>query len=932
MSFQRKLAPRWIREIPGARWYKTDLHVHTIDDHPGNRVKLPPGVSLNPDHPEPAALTAYARAFLQSAVRVGVQVLGLTPHSPRIRSGGDVSAVWRIVEVWNEDRDDDGVLFREKIYAVFPGFEPNVNDGRSGVHLLFLFDPEIGKDAYLRLFDAVMGGADPSEGRRLTMTASRAKEVLETVAREHARAKDDGGWDYIVLAPHFEREHGLLREAKSQVLEYFPAMRLAGYELRDDALPGDFSPAEKPGSFLLPFMAEHSQAFFHASDAYRLPSSRNPLPGELGSRITWFKLACPRIEALRQAFLASESRLRIGYRRGPSGRWEEVDPPDPFLGNRPWLRRVTIRGKSAFFRDGTREDGSVTVELSPDLTCIIGGSMTGKSTLLDGLRVHTEAELPADDRLRADVEARGRDLFLAGQPQVELDTPGNTAGRARDRWPAQFFTQNELERLVREPGAIRSILARLVPGERDEIFRRDARILELDESLADRAGQIGELLDELAQAEQLLSGAERAQEALRAFEEAGLDELRSSERRASRLALALEEAQRLQAEAWSVARGLQEMRLSPELLDFADQAKPEPASPRAEGDAGGARLFQDAVRSAREAAESVARWAAWLERASAAAARMAASSRRRVERKLAEQGYGAEKLTEFKNLSSRASKLASYRAARDDVARRLGLARRAFDSEHQERNELIGEQRRAFDRIGRQIEERFRGKIRVRREEDRFADRLGEFLLGLKQKGITSWWNGLPPERRPSPERLVNALQQGTLGTLGCSATVARRLEEALGESRIYMLKALRNEDRYVLSLQVGERECRAIHSLSGGKRVSVMLSLLLDAHDERPLVIDQPEDQLDKRFMWETVLPALRRLKGRRQVIVATHDANIVVNGDADQVVLLEADADHGRVAVSGAIEVPEVRRAIIETVDGGARAFALRKAKYGF
>ena len=99
-----------------------------------------------------------------------------------------------------------------------------------------------------------------------------------------------------------------------------------------------------------------------------------------------------------------------------------------------------------------------------------------------------------------------------------------------------------------------------------------------------------------------------------------------------------------------------------------------------------------------------------------------------------------------------------------------------------------------------------------------------------------------------------------------------------------------------------------------------------------RSSLIDQPRDELDNRFLWETVLSALRRLKGRRQVIVATHNANIVVNGDADLVVQLEADAQHGRVAVSGAIEAPQVRRAIIETVDGGEKASELRKAKYGF
>ena len=124
----------------------------------------------------------------------------------------------------------------------------------------------------------------------------------------------------------------------------------------------------------------------------------------------------------------------------------------------------------------------------------------------------------------------------------------------------------------------------------------------------------------------------------------------------------------------------------------------------------------------------------------------------------------------------------------------------------------------------------------------------------------------------------------------------------------------------------------RQLDDLSGGQRVSLLLTLLLETKDECPLVIDQPEDELDNRFLFDTVLPALKRLKGRRQIIVATHNANIVVNGDADQVILLEATANRGRVTCAGAIEEPAVRDAIVRTVDGGDEAFRLRRLKYGF
>lgn len=72
--------------------------------------------------------------------------------------------------------------------------------------------------------------------------------------------------------------------------------------------------------------------------------------------------------------------------------------------------------------------------------------------------------------------------------------------------------------------------------------------------------------------------------------------------------------------------------------------------------------------------------------------------------------------------------------------------------------------------------------------------------------------------------------------------------------------------------------------------------------------------------------------IAGRHQVILATHDANVVVNGDADQVIVLKADADCGSIALQGAIEDPSVKEAIVSILDGGREAFALRKAKYGF
>ena len=93
MTFTRQTANNWAKEVPGARWLKADLHIHTIDDLPGGRAKMPSGISGSIESAE--TISVYARRFLKSAAARGVQVLGVTPHSPRVGTAEETSAVWR---------------------------------------------------------------------------------------------------------------------------------------------------------------------------------------------------------------------------------------------------------------------------------------------------------------------------------------------------------------------------------------------------------------------------------------------------------------------------------------------------------------------------------------------------------------------------------------------------------------------------------------------------------------------------------------------------------------------------------------------------------------------------------------------------------------------------------------------------------------------
>jgi ABC-type protease/lipase transport system fused ATPase/permease subunit len=94
-------------------------------------------------------------------------------------------------------------------------------------------------------------------------------------------------------------------------------------------------------------------------------------------------------------------------------------------------------------------------------------------------------------------------------------------------------------------------------------------------------------------------------------------------------------------------------------------------------------------------------------------------------------------------------------------------------------------------------------------------------------------------------------------------------------------------------------------------------------------LIIDQPEDNLDNHFIYETVVNSIRRMKPRRQMIFITHNANIPVLGEADLVIVLDSDGKVGFIRKAG--DVDSCRDEIVDLLEGGREAFELRRKRYG-
>jgi energy-coupling factor transporter ATP-binding protein EcfA2 len=123
----------------------------------------------------------------------------------------------------------------------------------------------------------------------------------------------------------------------------------------------------------------------------------------------------------------------------------------------------------------------------------------------------------------------------------------------------------------------------------------------------------------------------------------------------------------------------------------------------------------------------------------------------------------------------------------------------------------------------------------------------------------------------------------------------------------------------------------REFSKLSLGQQQSILLALMLSANSDKPLIIDQPEDNLDGEFIYATLVPVLRRAKERRQVIIVTHNPNVAVLGDAEQIVVMKANNDRGEIITRGSIDNAATCAAACAILEGAREAFSRRANIYG-
>jgi len=183
-----------------------------------------------------------------------------------------------------------------------------------------------------------------------------------------------------------------------------------------------------------------------------------------------------------------------------------------------------------------------------------------------------------------------------------------------------------------------------------------------------------------------------------------------------------------------------------------------------------------------------------------------------------------------------------------------------------------------------------------------------------------------------SPEELSPIIRKGNAERLseraGIGEDQAVRVVSHIQDSEYaFKLETVDLGDEPYIELKDGE-DYKSSADLSTGQRCTVILPILL-LESERPLLIDQPEDNLDNAFVYDTIVKSLREAKGGRQLIFVTHNPNIPVLGEAERVFVFSSDGRRGTVTHVGTVD--DVKGEVEHLLEGGSEAFLLRMQKYG-
>jgi len=910
--------------FPGSKWWKFDFHTHTPKSDDYGRG-------------DDSFKSIELEEWLQKAMQSGLDCVVVTDHN----SGGWVD-VLKAKNKELRDRDAKPDWYRE--LTIFPGVEITVANSSSRVHLLAVFDPSCDSQTVT----GVLGSCGITAGFGDDQQTSTTTGFVETI-RKITEANG------IAIPAHIDGSKGLLEGITSLTPELEKSL--------NEVFAAEFCDLHK-------FDNAESSLKKAVDRLAKVAGSDAHKPDDIGRHFSWLKMSRPSIDGLRLALLDHEFCVR-NQSENPNRL------PDIFLS------KLTIK---AMRHCGRISGLPFVTQLHPHFNSVIGGRGTGKSTILESIRIvsrriqNLASEAPRvkdeldkfmklsqskgvmlnDTEILLELHRRGKNYQLRwrfdGQGAV-LEEQSDSGwqeieeGDLKGRFPISIFSQKQINELALNPRGLLEVVDRAPEVDRAEWRDRWESVKSQFLQLRERRR---ELLRQLSGEQQIRAKLRDVENDLRQYEEKGHGEVLKQYQKRSQQKNGLSDDQVFD----ELSAGIRELASTAELSDFPAHLFDDQDETTAEIKA----IHEQTAEELKKVSDSLVKLAESVEALKAQRTKSISSSKwyQAVEASIAAYDKLVKEYEEKKSqlsislygewvqqrnqLQHQLNKLDSIRKETEESEKRieetlkqlLDLRKELFDKRRRFLNKVIGAS--AFVRMElvqfgdtSTVEEEYRTLLNL---DD------GKFISSVcdqESKHGILWafyrWEDSKTSESDLPQ-LIATIKSETHDiakghVTGNHGAFDNRLKKLLETQPAVFdqLDAWWPEDmlRVKYSKDPSSGKFDDLEKGSAGQKAAAILAFLL-SHGSEPLVIDQPEDDLDNALIYDLIVKQIHENKNRRQLIIVTHNPNIVVNGDSELVHVLKFENGQVQIEQQGGLEESSIREAICNIMEGGRQAFDKR------
>ena len=864
------------QQFPGARWWKFDFHTHT---------------PASADFKNQVTPEFWLKAFMKEKI----DCVAITDHN----SGGWIDSLKQTLK----EIEENNPVWYQPLY-LFPGVEISAN---GGVHILAIF----GCDKSKGDIDGVLGavGYSGTKGGSDAVTSKSITDIVDAITEQ-------GG---IPIPAHVDKEKGLFQLQGLTREQAWENTNIYAMELRD-------SNYQKPQWY------EDKKVGWTEVNG----SDTHSFSDDAFGAFTWIKMEEPSIDGLKLALVDGDGSVNRNM-------YDDPNCPPEYCIEELNICKAKYIGHSK----------PLNCRFNRSLNAIIGGRGTGKSTLLEFMRLalRRDQEIPEtlEEESRRYFGVGGDNLLIENSkisliyrkgyvryrlnwsakvdcPSLEEEKDGDWIfgqGEIKSLFPVRIYSQKQIFEFAKNPRALIDIIdeAPEVDSEKIKAQRRnlvnrykqiEGRQRELNEKIAQQNRLRGESNDLIRQIEQIEKSGHEAV-------------LQNYGKRRQQL----NEFDNLEGQWENMSCWLAETRDDIAPADFNRQHFSEHPDILSILEATNERwqTISDKLSTlAREAESVIADWhteknaADWMRTLETDMAQYESLSTE-LEQQGIDPGRYRQLLTQQKNIQKELGRISEYQlrekeleAEKREVFKQIEENRKVLSEKRQkfltgvlQDNQAVSIEVKPFGEDWDGIEEEIRGMLQC-------PDRFDRDIEGLKDIYHENEGNRI--------EKLKEVIKD-----------IRNRERDAKDDRFASHLERLPQESvsnfilwfpRDDLKITFGPKN-QQIEQGSPGQKNAALLAFILSYGDE-PLLLDQPEDDLDNELIYNLIVKQLRKTKSKRQVIVVTHNANIVVNGDAELVLPLKVECGETHVRQAGSVQIKEVREAICDILEGGQQAFEQR------